>query len=95
MEVVFFFFLPFVDLCFLALSSRLSHCLLPLEILLERREKKRRREQRGGERESTRERARRGGKGEVASTSLHRRILSDCLDRLVEFKMQQGPVMWQ
>lgn len=29
------------------------------------------------------------------SASLHRRILSDCLDRLVEFKMQQGPVMWQ
>lgn len=27
-------FLPFVDLCFLALSSRLLHCLLPLESLL-------------------------------------------------------------
>lgn len=33
------------------------------------------------------ERERGGWRG----ASLHRRILSDCLDRLVEFKMQQGP----
>lgn len=30
-----------------------------------------------------------------SAASLHRRILCDCLDRLVELKMQPGPVMWQ
>lgn len=36
-----------------------------------------------------------GAREQERSASLHHRILSDCLDRLVEFKMQQGPVMWQ
>lgn len=73
------------------LASWLLHHLLPLEIYSKGER------QRWREVESERESKMRKGGGikRERSTSLHRRILSDCLDRLVEFKMQQGPVMWQ